>query len=97
MHAYPLHKEEETIVMKAPKIYYGVLIVFCALVILSGTVHAADIPSPGHGTHSITSTGHNGSDLKNSTPRQQIITKLQSAGVDAASLKTDLAGCKQMR
>lgn len=83
--------------MKAPKIYYGVLIVFCALVILSGTVHAADSPSSDHGTQRITSSGHTGFDLKNSTPCSRLLQNCNQRGVDAASLKTDLAGCKQMR
>ena len=59
--------------MKTPKVYYCALAAFCALTILSGIAHAADITSTGYGYHNFAGTGHAGFDLNNTTQQQQII------------------------
>jgi uncharacterized membrane protein YjjP (DUF1212 family) len=71
--------------MKTPKLYYGALIVFCALTFSIGMAGATGINQ--NATKGI---WHPGFDLANATQQQQVIDHLEQEGVDVSEVKTAL-------
>jgi hypothetical protein len=80
--------------MKVPKVYYGALVLFCAMTLFVGMASAADgtplsAYSAGGGTGRWhVSSMHHGFDLTNATVQQQILTNLQQKGVDTSGLQS---------
>ena len=79
--------------MKVPKVYYGALVLFCAMTLFVGMASAADGTPPsannagGAGQWHVSSM-HHGFDLTNATVQQQILTNLQQKGVDTSGLQS---------
>ena len=77
--------------MKVPGIYYGALVVFCAITLCVGMASAADGTSAqdaGNSGQWHAPFMHHAFDLTNATVQQQILTNLQQKGVDTSGLQT---------
>jgi len=78
--------------MKVPRIYYGALVLFCAMTLFVGMASAADTTQPavtgmsGHG-HWQGSSMHHKPDLTNTTVQQQMLTRFQQQGIDTTDLQ----------
>ncbi len=79
---------QEKSTMKAPRIYYGALAVFCVIALCIGFASAADTTQATHTSTHGKGTGHPGFDLTNTTVQQQIIARYEQQGVDVTALKT---------
>jgi hypothetical protein len=77
----------ENLTMKMPRIYYGILAVFCVVTIGIGMASAVDLmQSFGHTTHEK-GWMHPGFDLTNATMQQQMISRFEQQGTDVSELK----------
>ena len=79
--------------MRVPAIYYGALVIFCAMTLFVGMASAADGTAPsaqgaGDSGQWHAPLMHHGFDLTNVTVQQQILAKLQQKGVDTSGLQT---------
>jgi N-acyl-L-homoserine lactone synthetase len=73
--------------MKVPKIYYGLLAVFCLTVLCFGIASAAGTAqAQGQRAHAM-GAAHPGFDMTNVTMQQQMITRFQQQGVDVTGLQ----------
>jgi hypothetical protein len=74
--------------MKMPRIYYGVLVVFCIVTFVIGMASAADMGHPAVHNMSIRGSGYMGAKQANITPQHQFITKLEQRGINGTLLKS---------
>ena len=71
--------------MKTPKIYYGILAVFCALILCSGIASAANLCSSATSTPAGTGAGQG-----HQFSPETIIAHLEQQGVDVTAVKAYL-------
>ena len=73
--------------MKMPRVYYGILAVFCIVTICIGLASAAGaIPFSANRTHER-GPMHPAFDLTNTTLQQQMIARFQQQGIDVSGLQ----------
>ena len=73
--------------MKAPRMYYGALAVFCIIALFIGYASAADTTPATHSSTHGKGIMHQAPNLTNTTVQQQILDRLDKQGVDTSALR----------